>query len=146
MDIFNDLKKYLSDRGEDKAVGLIDEFIRDRVAGPTEAQLVEFAINAAADVWNIPVVAIPSRSRKQEYVGARQFVCKFLYDNTRMSTPKIGMVLGGRDHSSILHGMAKTTDHIEVEPPYRKMWGQFLDKMGVDFYIHKPKRSIINDM
>ena len=42
--------------------------------------------------------------RKREYVEARHFSMYFIKKHTRFSTSRIGEIMGGRDHASVIHG------------------------------------------
>ena len=48
-----------------------------------------------------------SPERSATIAGPRQIFMWFMYRNTPKSLPAIGRVLGGRDHSTILHGVRK---------------------------------------
>ena len=48
-----------------------------------------------------------SPSKKRQLALKRQFLMWILHQNCNRSTPAIGRLLGGRDHSTILHGIDK---------------------------------------
>ena len=43
-------------------------------------------------------------------------------EETNTSLPQIGQILGGRDHSTILHGCAKIGAEIETDQQLRRDW------------------------
>jgi len=59
----------------------------------------------AALVFKHKVIHIKGRSRQREITLARQFICYWACRRTSLSLPQIGRLLGGRDHTTVLHGM-----------------------------------------
>lgn len=56
-------------------------------------------------VFGIRPIHIKGASRKRDVVMARQFICYWATRRTAFSLPQIGRLLGGRDHTTVLHGM-----------------------------------------
>ena len=52
---------------------------------------------------NIPVTTIYSRTRKREIVFARQLAMTLSKELTNCSLEKIGLVIGNKDHATVLH-------------------------------------------
>jgi len=59
----------------------------------------------AALVFGIRLIHIKGESRKRNVVLARQFIYYWACRRTSLSTPQIGRLLGGRDHTSCLAGV-----------------------------------------
>lgn len=59
----------------------------------------------ASMVFNLRLVHIRGRSRQKDLSLARHFICYWAARKTSLSLPQIGRLLGGRDHTSILHGV-----------------------------------------
>ena len=59
---------------------------------------------------------IESRTRRQEIVRARDLIVYLLREYGDLSYPAIGRLLGGRDHTTIIHAYRKTKRNIEVRP------------------------------
>jgi hypothetical protein len=85
----------------------IDMDIGDRF--PTIIEIVSIV----SAVWNIAPVHIRSARRTWECVFPRQVVYALACRLTTRSLPEIGRYLGGRDHSSVLHGRNKMQPHME---------------------------------
>lgn len=49
----------------------------------------------------------------------------------KMSFPKIGNVLGGRDHSTIVHGVQLTKSKMDSNPIYRADVFSMVEKLGI---------------
>lgn len=67
----------------------------------TEFQRIE---RRASLVFGIRLLHIKGQSRKRDVVLARQFIYYWACRRTSLSTPQIGRLLGGRDHTSCLAG------------------------------------------
>lgn len=68
-----------------------------------------------SEYTNVPTQYIISRNRKSENVYARQLATYFLYKHTRYSQVKIGEILGGRDHSTVIYSLKAMSDRLDTE-------------------------------
>lgn len=59
---------------------------------------------------------IESRTRRQEIVRVRDLIVYLLREYGDLSYPAIGRLLGGRDHTTIIHAYKKTKQNIETRP------------------------------
>lgn len=55
-------------------------------------------------------------SRKQRLVKARHMAMFLCRRHTDLSLPRIGRLLGGRDHTTVIHGIAKTKERMRSDP------------------------------
>lgn len=69
-------------------------------------------VQATADVLGILAVDILRNGRQRTYVEARWIAAWMMYRLTRNSSTEIGRRLGGRDHSTVLHGIAVVRDDL----------------------------------
>jgi hypothetical protein len=53
---------------------------------------------------------ILTKSRKRELIYRRAAVCNYLRNNTKMTLEKIGELLGGKDHATVLHSLKTYND------------------------------------
>ena len=75
------------------------------VAVSPMARLVE----RVAAVYAIPVKELLGRSRRADALVPRQVAMYLARETTKLSLPKIGAALGGRDHTTVLHAWRKVT-------------------------------------
>jgi len=68
---------------------------------------VSEVIRAVSAVWGIAAVHILSQRRNHQVMRPRQAVYALACRLTMASLPQIGRAVGGRDHTSILHGRKK---------------------------------------
>jgi len=58
------------------------------------------------------------RSRKRNYVLARQISMYFAQKYTRMPASRIGQLIGGRDHSTVLHSCTAVEQRLQVDEQF----------------------------
>ena len=67
---------------------------------------------AVAKYHNLSFQQLISASRFKEFVRARHHAMYEMRENTELSLPAIGRVLGHRDHTTVLHGVRKHAKRI----------------------------------
>lgn len=87
-----------------------------RRAHITPSQVVE----TVAKFYNISVPEMVSASRNKELVQPRQIAMYLIRQETDASLPEIGGLLGGRDHTTIIHGVERIKDRLEAEEQLRR--------------------------
>lgn len=65
--------------------------------------------------FNVSTAALTSRSRKSDYVVARQVSMYLAQKYTKMSASRIGKLVGGRDHSTVIHSYAKVESRLKTD-------------------------------
>lgn len=69
--------------------------------------------------FNINQELIQSSSRKREIVQARQVTMYFIKKHTELSLSKIGVLIGNRNHATVLHACNTVRDLSEVDKHFR---------------------------
>jgi chromosomal replication initiator protein len=82
----------------------------------------ERILSAVAQHYNLPEEQLIGRSRVRAVSGPRQLAMFLIREETDSSLPEIGRLLGGRDHSTILHGCEKISTQIEADEGLRRDW------------------------
>jgi chromosomal replication initiator protein len=67
----------------------------------------EMIMQNAADYFGIAVADLVNRGRSAPIALQRQIVMYLIREETGMSFPQIGHLLGGRDHTTVMHGIDK---------------------------------------
>ncbi len=81
----------------------------------------QLIIEVVSEHFGITVDQIMSKSRTSDVTKPRQiamYLCKTMTDHPLDS---IGQLLGGRDHSTIIHGINKVRDEIMVDDSFRQV-------------------------
>jgi chromosomal replication initiator protein len=67
----------------------------------------EMIMQIAADYFGIAVADLVNRGRSAPIALQRQIVMYLIREETGVSFPQIGQLLGGRDHTTVMHGIDK---------------------------------------
>ena len=68
--------------------------------------------------FNVTQTAVSSRSRRHEYVIARQVSMYLAQKYTKMPASRIGKLVGGRDHSTVIHSCTKVEQRLKVDKAF----------------------------
>jgi|10_taG_2_1085330.scaffolds.fasta_scaffold98562_2 chromosomal replication initiator protein len=103
---------------------IIDKINKDRVgisywAWPGKPDIVvkpsfESVIAVVSEVFDLSVEQIISKTRKRNIVIARQMVCLICRELTDLSYKYIGLIIGGRDHSTVIHAVNTMRDLVNL--------------------------------
>ncbi len=77
-------------------------------------------VETVAKFFNISVPDIVSAGRNKELVQPRQVAMFLIRQETDASLPEIGALLGGRDHTTVMHGVDRIKDRLESEDQLRR--------------------------
>ncbi len=98
-------------------IALAEEALKDIVApGDSKAVTPERIMQVVADHFNITTLDIISQKRSKDISYPRQITMYLCRTMTGISLQDIGRALGGRDHSTILHGIDKITADLKKDP------------------------------
>jgi chromosomal replication initiator protein len=86
----------------------------------TEKITVEQVMNTVAAHYHVTLEALCSSNRSRTISFPRQMVMYLARTETDASFPQIGLALGNRDHTTILHGYEKIADLIETDGAVRQ--------------------------
>jgi chromosomal replication initiator protein len=87
-----------------------------RRAHITPSQVIE----TVSKYFNISLQELVSASRNKELVVPRQVAMYLIRQETDASLPEIGGLLGGRDHSTVIHGVERVKERLESEDQLRR--------------------------
>ncbi len=100
--------------GSPLTLNLLDVALADLLPQrrPIEPQAV---IEAVAHFFNIPIERLLSPERSKEVAIPRQLAMYLLREDMKISLPQIGEVIGGRDHTTVLHGIKKIEHTLKTD-------------------------------
>jgi chromosomal replication initiator protein len=82
----------------------------------------ERILSTVAGHYNLTEEQLTGRSRARAISVPRQLCMYLIREETKASFPQIGEILGGRDHTTILHGCDKISNLIEADEQLRRDW------------------------
>lgn len=87
-----------------------------------EAKVItcENILNLVIGTFGVDMKSINSKSRKREIVLARQAAMYLCKQHTTQSVSRIGTVVGGRDHATVLHAIKNVDDLLKTDPEFKR--------------------------
>ncbi len=80
---------------------------------------VEMVLDLVARTYDVTVDELKGKSRSRRVALPRQIAMYLLRTEVGLSWPQIGHVLGGRDHSTVMHGYRRIEEQIAQNPMLR---------------------------
>ena len=81
---------------------------------PAQSKLSPEAIlDIASDYFGVSVSDLTGRGRSAPLALQRQIIMYVIREETSASLPQIGQVLGGRDHTTIIHGIERVSSELD---------------------------------
>ena len=94
---------------------LAERVIKRAVKVDDRPLTVDDILETVCHHFNVSATAVSSRSRKHEYVVARQVSMYLAQKYTKMPASRIGKLVGGRDHSTVIHSCSQVEQRIKVD-------------------------------
>ena len=83
------------------------------------ALTIKTILKTVSDFYGVEISAINTRSRKREVVLVRQVAMYLAKKYLDLSTAKIGLYIGNRDHATVLHACKTVTNLCETDKQFR---------------------------
>lgn len=79
---------------------------------------VDDILEKVCNHYNVTTTQINSKSRKRDYVIARQVSMYLASKYTKMPASRIGKLVGNRDHSTVLHSCSQVEKRLQVDKEF----------------------------
>ena len=89
----------------------------------------ERIIELVADQYGVSPEDILSKKRSRDVALPRQIAMYLCRSLTQMSTTNIGAAIGGRDHTTVMHGCEKIADDMEKDISFKKRIEELMDRI-----------------
>lgn len=96
-------------------VELAKDVTRNFVTQINKEITLDFIKNLVADHFNVPVEKLGGKTRKRQFVIARQLSMYLAKHLTDKSLKAIGEMFGGRDHSTVIYSIKTVQDLMETD-------------------------------
>lgn len=80
---------------------------------------IDFIQKTVSEYFSVSLEDMKAKTRKKEIVIARQVAMYFAKEYTHHSLKSIGFHFGGRDHSTVIHGVQSINDMIETDSKFK---------------------------
>ena len=94
----------------------------DRIMARSAVPSPERILTTVARHYGLEEEDLTGPSRRRQVSVPRQLCMYLIREVTETSLPKIGALLGGRDHTTVLHGCEKIGAQIESDEDLRRNW------------------------
>jgi len=105
-------------RGLPLTPDLVDSALADLIPVPQSVEPAQL-VKAVGQAFGISQERLLSRDRSAEVALARQVAMYLLREEAQLSLPVIGELLGGRDHTTVMHGCHKIGELLERDDRLR---------------------------
>ena len=97
---------------------LAERVIKRAVKIDDKPLMVDDILETVCAHFNVTQTAVSSRSRRHEYVIARQVSMYLAQKYTKMPASRIGKLVGGLDHSTVIHSCSKVEQRLKVDKAF----------------------------
>lgn len=97
-------------------IPLAAEALKDMISPNNTREITpELIIEVVSDHFNVPAAELKGKKRNAEIVLPRQIVMYLCRKMTDTSLKTIGLILGGKDHASVSHGVKKIEHDVKTD-------------------------------
>ena len=96
-------------------IRLAERVIKRAVKLDDKPLTIDDIVETVCHHYNVTVTAVNSKSRKRDYVVARQVTMYLAQKYTKMPASRIGKLVGNRDHSTVIHSCSKVEERLKVD-------------------------------
>jgi chromosomal replication initiator protein len=90
-------------------------------AGATQTALTPGQIRTrVAEAWGVSAESLQSKKRTKDLTVPRQVAMYLIKEHFGLPLVEIGRLFGGRDHSTVIHSIAKVEEEMATDPEFRE--------------------------
>ena len=97
---------------------LAERVIKRAVKTDNHPLTIDDILERVCNHYSVTTQQVLSRSRKRDYVAARQMSMYFAQKYTKMPASRIGQLIGGRDHSTVIHSCSAVEQRLKVDKAF----------------------------
>ena len=97
---------------------LAERVIKRAVKVDNHPLTVDDILEAVCQRYNVSQQNVFSKSRKRDFVLARQVSMYLAQKFTKMPTARIGQLIGGRDHSTVIHSCSAIEQRLKIDKAF----------------------------
>ena len=97
---------------------LAERIIKRAVKVDNKPLTVDDILEKVCGHYHVPQQQVFSRSRKRDYVLVRQVSMYLAQKYTKMPAGRIGQLIGGRDHSTVIHSCNTIEQRLKVDKAF----------------------------
>lgn len=118
--ILNSLMAYSIVYHSNLNMSLVERVVKRAVKVDDSPLTVDDIMDKVCNEYEVTHNLVKGRSRKKEVVVPRQIVMYLAEKYTKIPVSRIGSMIGSRDHSTVLHSIAKVKEQIQADELFRQ--------------------------
>lgn len=118
--IVNSLMAYALVYNRDIDLAMAEQAVRRTAKRQAKEVTLEEILQTCCKHWNVSQEEVFSKSRKANIVLVRQVVMYLAQKLTKLTASKIGLLIGGRNHATVLHSIKQVSDRMATDPDFSK--------------------------
>ncbi len=116
--VLNSLMAYSIVYNSNIDMRLAERVIKRAVKVDNHPLTVDDILEVVCQHYHVTPQNVFSKSRKRDYVQARQVSMYLAQKHTKMPTSRIGQLIGGRDHSTVIHSCTTVEERLKVDKAF----------------------------
>ncbi len=116
--VLNSLMAYSIVYNSNIDLRLAERVIKRAVKVDNHPLTIDDILETVCQHYNVTPQNVFSKSRKRDYVQARQVSMYLAQKFTKMPTSRIGQLIGGRDHSTVIHSCTTVGQRLKVDKSF----------------------------
>lgn len=117
--VVNSLMAHSVVLNRDIDLNLTKQILKRSVKTDKEPITIERILNVVCEYFNVSIDDVMSPSRKQPIVQARQVAMYLASKYTKLSSARIGVFIGNRNHATVLHSCKTVEDTLHVDKAFK---------------------------
>src|SRR5574344_642461 len=113
--VINSLMAYSVVYNSDIDMRLAERVIKRAVKIDNKPLTIDDILDKVCNHYGVSVEDVFSKSRKRQFVVVRQLSMYLAQKYTRMPASRIGQLIGGRDHSTVIHSCSQVESKLKVD-------------------------------
>ena len=97
---------------------LAERIIKRAVKIDNKPLTIDDILDKVCDHYGVSQQSVFSRSRKRDYVLVRQISMYLAQKYTKMPASRIGQLIGGRDHSTVIHSCSAIEQRLKIDKAF----------------------------
>ncbi|MBQ6518000.1 MAG: chromosomal replication initiator protein DnaA [Anaerolineaceae bacterium] len=89
------------------------------MSSPKHSTSADEIIESVSGVFGVPVEKVMSRDRTKDVALTRQVIMYLMREEANVSLPQIGLAMGGRDHTTVIHACEKVASLLQTDNAFR---------------------------
>ncbi len=116
--VVNSLMAYSIVYNSNVDMRLAERIIKRAVKVDNKPLTIDDILEKVCTHYNVPQQQVFSRSRKRDYVLVRQVSMYLAQKYTKMTAARIGQLIGGRDHSTVIHSCTTIEQRLKIDKAF----------------------------